>query len=275
MRRCWLLSGLLILCLLARFADAQQSGVDALARGDDQAAFRDFLGAAEKGDIAAARTVGSMYLSGMGTKQDFASARSWLEKAAAAGDAIAEFNLGTMAGDGLGAESNPAAAADWFTKAADQGNPNAENALGLLYYEGRGRAKDDLAAWQWFLAGAKQDFPLAAFNLGALYDNGIAASANDTRFDGFFRELGGDRPANLSGNQIEKVQTVNLIIRNEAARWYRKAAEQGLALAQVGLGELYRTGQGVPQDYAQAVAWFERAAAGTEGASATTGAPDN
>ena len=43
---------------------------------------------------------------------------------------------------------------------------------------------------------------------------------------------------------------------------YRKAAEQGDAEAQCNLGELYANGTGVPQDYAQAVAWYREAAEG-------------
>jgi outer membrane protein assembly factor BamB/regulator of sirC expression with transglutaminase-like and TPR domain len=46
----------------------------------------------------------------------------------------------------------------------------------------------------------------------------------------------------------------------EAAKWYRKAGEQGVASAQAVLGHLYRTGEGVPQDYAEAFAWDRRAA---------------
>jgi uncharacterized protein len=39
----------------------------------------------------------------------------------------------------------------------------------------------------------------------------------------------------------------------EAVKWYRRAADQGLAGAQSGLGSLYNEGKGVPQDYAEAV----------------------
>ncbi|MDB4394283.1 sel1 repeat family protein, partial [Rhodopirellula sp.] len=46
----------------------------------------------------------------------------------------------------------------------------------------------------------------------------------------------------------------------EAAKWYRKAAEQGNASAQAVLGHLYRTGEGVQQDYAEAFIWDRRAA---------------
>ena len=47
----------------------------------------------------------------------------------------------------------------------------------------------------------------------------------------------------------------------QAAAWYRKAAEQGLAYAQYNLGLFYDVGRGVPQDSAQAAAWYRKAAA--------------
>jgi len=42
--------------------------------------------------------------------------------------------------------------------------------------------------------------------------------------------------------------------------WYRKAAEQEYPVAQYNLGVRYDNGQGVPQDYKQAVYWFSKAA---------------
>jgi TPR repeat protein len=46
----------------------------------------------------------------------------------------------------------------------------------------------------------------------------------------------------------------------QAAKWYEKAAVQGHAEAQFWLGRLYDLGRDVPQDYAQAVKWYEKAA---------------
>ena len=46
----------------------------------------------------------------------------------------------------------------------------------------------------------------------------------------------------------------------EAAEWYRKAAEQGDAQAQFNLGHCYERGQGVPQDFSEAVKWYRKAA---------------
>ena len=46
----------------------------------------------------------------------------------------------------------------------------------------------------------------------------------------------------------------------KAARWFRMAAEQGLALGQTSLGYMYLTGRGVPKDVVEAVRLFRLAA---------------
>jgi TPR repeat protein len=47
----------------------------------------------------------------------------------------------------------------------------------------------------------------------------------------------------------------------EAAKWYRKAAEQGDICSQYELGMMYEDGHGVPQDFVQAYMWFDLEAA--------------
>ena len=47
----------------------------------------------------------------------------------------------------------------------------------------------------------------------------------------------------------------------EAMKWFRKAAEQGDATGQYNLGVMYANGEGVPEDYVLAYAWWNLAAA--------------
>jgi hypothetical protein len=47
---------------------------------------------------------------------------------------------------------------------------------------------------------------------------------------------------------------------SEAARWFRKSAEQGNADAHAYLGVMYEEGQGVPQNVAEAMKWYASAA---------------
>ncbi|WP_338809326.1 tetratricopeptide repeat protein [Neisseria leonii] len=46
----------------------------------------------------------------------------------------------------------------------------------------------------------------------------------------------------------------------QALTWFRKAAEQGAAIAQITIGAMYFSGEGVPQDFAQAFTWYRKAA---------------
>lgn len=46
----------------------------------------------------------------------------------------------------------------------------------------------------------------------------------------------------------------------EAMHWYKKAAENGDAWAQFRLGDMYYCGRGVRKDYVEAVQWYTKAA---------------
>ena len=46
----------------------------------------------------------------------------------------------------------------------------------------------------------------------------------------------------------------------EAAKWYRFAAEQGDSIAQYNLGNCYENGEGVEQSYEEAEKWYRKAA---------------
>ena len=48
--------------------------------------------------------------------------------------------------------------------------------------------------------------------------------------------------------------------QTEAVYWFRKAAEQGHAVAQAALGAFYKDGIGIAQDKAKAAYWYQKAA---------------
>jgi TPR repeat protein len=62
------------------------------------------------------------------------------------------------------------------------------------------------------------------------------------------------------GNKYNKGQGVPQDY-TEAVKWYRMAAEQGNAAAQSNLGIMYDAGKGVPQDYTAAYMWLNLGAA--------------
>jgi uncharacterized protein len=56
----------------------------------------------------------------------------------------------------------------------------------------------------------------------------------------------------------------------EALKFFRLAAEQGISAAQVGLGEMYALGQGVTQDFVAAHMWYNLASANGENEAGST-----
>jgi TPR repeat protein len=67
-----------------------------------------------------------------------------------------------------------------------------------------------------------------------------------------------------AGNLAAETELGQFFQANEeyarAATWYKRAAEQGDAKAQVELGALYQVGWGVPPDDERAASWFRKAA---------------
>ena len=49
-----------------------------------------------------------------------------------------------------------------------------------------------------------------------------------------------------------------------AVKWYRLAANQGVALSRFALGAMYYHGRGVPTDYIEAFKWVKLAATGSD-----------
>ena len=66
---------------------------------------------------------------------------------------------------------------------------------------------------------------------------------------------------NARGSAAQFFVAGDLCRRNLEVMWYRLAAEQGHAPAQNTLGVMYASGQGVTQDYKEAVKWYRLAAA--------------
>ena len=63
----------------------------------------------------------------------------------------------------------------------------------------------------------------------------------------------------LEGNGVDRQLPVNERL-SKAARWFRRAAENGHAASQYRLATLYELGQGAPKNAAESMIWYERAA---------------
>jgi len=136
---------------------------------------------------------------------------------------------------------------------AEQGDADAQCQLAWEYCGDFDHLnhEDYASAARWFRRAGDHGHAAAQFELATLYYE--AASWESST--GWSRDLWKAIAAALWASDLAALDN-----HAEAARWFRKAAEQGHAKAQFNLGYLYQTGLGLRQDYAQAVRWYRRAA---------------
>lgn len=131
---------------------------------------------------------------------------------------------------------------------AKAGDPDAEVQFAYRLMTGSGVPQNTREAMIEFQKAAEKGNAEAQFRLGEIYDDG-----------GMFKAVPGPDGSYTDARVVE----VRAVPKDFglAAKWYRKAAEQGNAYAQNGLGRLYADGKGVPQDYAEAYFWLSLASA--------------
>lgn len=208
---------------------------------------------AEQGDAEAQYKLGVLY-EDEGYPDE---AVKWYCMAAEKGHAGAQCRLGQFINSGFGfcEPEEYAEAAKWFRKAAEQGHAEAQYRLGGAYSLGEGVPEDDVEATKWYLKAAEQGHADAQYSLGHHYwlagfweepkSNGLF---EDSLFEELLGELNKERVSAATRDYIQ------------AVKWYRKAADQGHAGAQNGLGEMYENGRGISRDYIQAAKWYRKAA---------------
>lgn len=123
-------------------------------------------------------------------------------KSAEQGFSLSQFSLGLCYVHGKGVPQDYEQALVWYRKAGEQNNPNALVNLALLYHEGKGVAVDEKQASEYINRAAEAGAMDAQFQLGLDYDGGYHGVKKDKAL---------------------------------AVVWLRKAAEQGMPIAQYDL----------------------------------------
>lgn len=156
----------------------------------------------------------------------------------------------------------------WTRKAAEKGLMQAQFALADIYAEQQGNVK---AALAWYHKAAQQAHAEAHYKLAVIYEHGakgVLANAQESarlyqvaasEMDVFAQKGSADAQYKLARMyRLGQGVKQNLAV---ALRWWEKSALQGHALAQLSLGRLYAQGDGVQRDSIQAKFWLNMAAA--------------
>ena len=254
-------------------------------------------GAARLGDRTVATSVfQALFPEGLSVPADPVEAARWNRAAADAGDPGAMARYAHQAAAGLGLPANLAQARRWFRRAAGHEQGLGHLGMGLLAvgYYGRHRPMDPVPwlqsairlkesaahlalgiylldhprpdlpdqAGRSLLAAARAEQPYAMYKVGELYASGGHGLPQEVTTAEIWL-----RRASAKGMVGAKVRLIRLLADqagrddHELAVLAREAAEAGHAEAQFLIGVFCLAGQGTVQDAAEAVRWFEKAAA--------------
>lgn len=198
-----------------------------------------------------------------GTAAARAAAWEWFHQAALLENPEGQYFLGWM----LVAGHGPAAARpgqdeqafQWFVKAAAQGHPGAQVAAATHLLAGKGVARDRKAAAAWLERAAATQDPVANHLLGRLYQEAGAGHRDQARSAYRIAAVAGHREAKFALAEMLAASPAGPD-RKQAADWFAKAHQAGHKAAANRLGELYRDGIGVSQQFDKAKTYFMHAA---------------
>ena len=143
-------------------------------------------------------------------------------------------------------------------KAAEKGHAEAMDCLGMMHCNGSLPVDLDVAE-KWFRKAAEMGHAIAAVRLQG---EPLAQKPYVLTEAKQYRKAAdqGDADAQvLLGDMYKSGNGVALDL-TEAAKWYRKAADQGDASAQILLGDMYYRGDGVELDLTEAAGWYRKSA---------------
>ncbi|GES99366.1 Sel1 repeat family protein [Rhizophagus clarus] len=247
-----------------------------------------FLKAAEQGLSPAQLMVGFLYMIGSGVQHDFQQGLYWYHMAARQNNPIAMRNI---AFHHL-TKNDYKDAKDWFCKAYEAGDACSANQIGIMYKFGIGTLCDLQKAEEWYRKSAEANDNHGKVNLGTqLLKNGnkvegikwikeaaIAGLADAQLHLGEAYYLQGDvdegkkwwlkSAMQNAGRPSGHAQLALGVLTNdskEKLKWYQKAADNDVKIAQISLALMYRDGHcGLKKDDAKVFKLYTAAAKDTK-----------
>src|ERR1700733_1990479 len=219
---------------------------------------------AQDGDRSSQVLLWLAYSGGHGVPKDASKGLPWLSKAAEQGSIESQWVLSTMYEFGrAGLRVDHAESFKWALKAAQQGHMIAQHNVGSAYEHGSGVEKNSEQARYWFGQAAEQGFAHSEWMMGRIYLDGLGVPPNrDEALKWLTKSLAqGHAPTMLT---LAEMYTGPNRIPMQPQLVFdldRAAAQTGSHSAEFEVGRFFREGYLNPPDYAQAMVWFNRAAA--------------
>jgi TPR repeat protein len=196
------------------------------------------------------------------------------------GNAAMQFDLGWMHEIGYRVPRNPKEAIKWYQLAANKKHAGAQFALGVMYYDGKYVKQNRREALKLFQRSAENGIFESQLNLGLMYyqrAKGLGLQKDKKKAFKLFRDALTEEEYLKNGNRYSIFSNhwnhhhKGILLRDDMVlaaligaqsdfTLARRAAKASLAQrAENALGQMYEQGQGVKQDYKEAIKWYQRA----------------
>lgn len=221
----------------------------------------DLIVLANQGDSKAQLTLGFKYLKGEDIAQDLSEAEKWLRLAADNGEETAMLMLAMEYFDGEQFDKNPTDAIKYSYMLAENGDPRGYVLIAMHYLKDEPNEEDMKKGIEVLQKAVDLGDPDAMVYLATLYEVGKGVPRDIERAKKIYREI-----ANLIDDEHEnaiEIARERLEELDSASPEYETAinrANQGEPAAQMVLGYMYLTGDGVAKDITEAEKWYRLAA---------------
>lgn len=233
---------------------------------NEKLGFEWLLKSAEKGNSKAQYYVGQILL---GTKhlgelgssiedipKNAEAGIEWLRRSANSGDSLAMEALFKEYMDGKNVKQNQKEAFKLAQSAAQKGDAGAAMSVGAMYYLGAGVDNDLKEALRYWHISAELGYQTAKVFLGATYNPDNWENSRPSSYGWFSDYL-------QSGDTLS---SLDIGVRNpqEAVKWLKEASKKFYDTGsedkcENALGNAYFKGDGVNQDFEEAINWWQRA----------------
>ncbi len=219
--------------------------------------------AAEQGSTEGQWVLSTLYEFGhAGLPVDHAESFKWALKAAQSGHMIAQHNVASAYTRGAGVEQNFQQALYWYTRAAEQGFAHSEWSLGEIYLHGQGVPANRDEALKWLSKSLVQGHAPTMLTLAEMYTNAAGVPLQPQLVFDLDRAAAqtGSHHAEFEVGRFYREGYLSAPDYAQAILWFNRAAAAGYGPADNYLGAMYEAGQGAPVDLVQARSHYERAA---------------
>ena len=241
-----------VMLLRDGYAADLDKGLNAYQQGDYATALKELKPFAIEGEVNSLLALGLIYMNGLGVPQDYKESFNWFRLVADMGNEFGQYFVGVYYAQGLGVPQDNKEAVKWLKLAANQGDAGAQVLLGSMYLGGRGVSYNLIEAVKWFQLSAEQgnkDAQQALAKLDAKLIDQNPQPASPLSF------IPNPKPDHMKGLYAYKRGDYT-----NALKEFMPLAKQGDANAQWVLGVMYSKGEGVSQNYNEAVRWARLAA---------------